>query len=71
MFNISEDKKKKRKHRHYNSKAMHIKNVEKTLEEVKHIRPGVEPPENKEVINIYFKEKRKDRVWQKRRRLKG
>jgi len=57
--------------RHYDSRQIKIHNVEKNLQHIRTISPGVEPPENRETIANFFKEQRLDKEWKKRRRLKG
>lgn len=57
--------------KHYSSKEMHQKNVDKRLDEIHNIKTDVsEPGENRVVIEDYFREKRKDKVWEKRSKSK-
>jgi len=63
--------KNRKKMRSYNSKAIHEKNLKKTMEEIKNITPfAPEPRENIDAINNFYKEKRLDREWNKRRKLR-
>jgi len=58
------------KKRGYDSKLLKIKHVEKNLEHIRNIKPvASEPIENREAIDGFFKEKRMDEVWKKRRKI--
>ena len=61
---MSKDKKKKGKHRNYDSKAIKQKNIDKTLAEIKKIPPKDEPPENRNIIDGFFRSKSKDKTWE-------
>jgi hypothetical protein len=55
--------------KHYSSDEIHKKNVEKRIQEIQNIKIDFpEPRENREVIDGYFSEKKKDKVWDNRRK---
>jgi hypothetical protein len=60
------------KKRGYDSKLLRVKHVDKNLEHIRNIRPvAPEPQENREAIDGFFREKKKDEVWKKRRKIEG
>lgn len=69
---MSKKKKKKKKEiRSYDSKKLHEIKVKERLEEIKKIQPKEkEPIENLDKINTFFRERKKDKLWNERRRLK-
>lgn len=55
------------KNRRYNSKEIRYKNVEQRLEHIKNIKPvRDEPRENRDVIDSFFREMHKDKLWEGR-----
>lgn len=50
---------------------MHIKNVEKTIQEVRNIKLGDEPQENRQVIADFYREQNLNKKWDKRRKAKN
>lgn len=51
----------------YPTKEERLKDIEKRLVETKKIQPGIEPEENRGVINDFYKKESKNKVWNNRR----